>query len=120
VRYRVISNEPVYYREDSKVFEILTIFRQELSAITGAVIDNHRLYENKCEIGYTLPKSISSKFMCKKLQLSVFGRNLFYIYKAMPDYDVESSVGTNWTNQAQIGGSTAPMRSFGISLRASF
>jgi TonB-linked SusC/RagA family outer membrane protein len=89
---------------------------------TGEVSIFDKTYVKAREIafGYTLPKSISSKFMCKRLQLSVFGRNLFYIYKAMPDYDVESSVGTNWTNQAQIGGSTAPMRSFGISLRASF
>ncbi|MDR1594911.1 MAG: SusC/RagA family TonB-linked outer membrane protein [Prevotellaceae bacterium] len=85
-----------------------------------SIFDKTYVKVREIAIGYTLPKSISSKFMCKRLQLSVFGRNLFYIYKAMPDYDVESSVGTSWTNQAQIGGSTAPMRSFGISLRASF
>jgi TonB-linked SusC/RagA family outer membrane protein len=85
-----------------------------------AIFDKTYVKMRELAVGYTLPKSVSSKFGCKKLQLSVFGRNLFYIYKAMPDWDVESSIGTNWTNQAQIGGSAAPMRSFGFSLRASF
>jgi TonB-linked SusC/RagA family outer membrane protein len=85
-----------------------------------AIFDKTYVKMRELAIGYTLPQSISSKFMCKKLQLSIFGRNLFYIYKAMPDWDVESSIGTNWTSQAQIGGSAAPVRSFGFSLRASF
>jgi TonB-linked SusC/RagA family outer membrane protein len=85
-----------------------------------AIFDKTYVKMRELAFGYTLPQSVSSKFGCKKLQLSVFGRNLFYIYKAMPDWDAESSVGTNWTSQAQIGGSTAPTRSFGFSLRASF
>jgi TonB-linked SusC/RagA family outer membrane protein len=85
-----------------------------------SIFDKTYVKMRELALGYTLPQSVSSKFGCKKLQLSVFGRNLFYIYKAMPDWDVESSIGTNWTNQAQIGGSAAPMRSFGFSLRANF
>ncbi|MDR1980975.1 MAG: TonB-dependent receptor, partial [Tannerellaceae bacterium] len=85
-----------------------------------SIFDKTYVKMRELAFGYTFPKSISSKFLCNNLQLSVFARNLFYIYKAMPDYDAESSIGTNWTNQAQIGGSTAPTRSFGFSLRASF
>ncbi|MDR2773379.1 MAG: SusC/RagA family TonB-linked outer membrane protein, partial [Tannerella sp.] len=85
-----------------------------------AIFDKTYVKMRELAFGYTLPQSVSSKLGCRKLQLSVFGRNLFYIYKAMPDWDVESSIGTNWTNQAQIGGSAAPMRSFGFSLRANF
>jgi hypothetical protein len=85
-----------------------------------AIFDKTYVKMRELAIGYTLPKSITTKFYCNNLQLSVFGRNLFYIYKAMPDWDAESSIGTGWTNQAQIGGSAAPMRSFGFSLRASF
>jgi TonB-linked SusC/RagA family outer membrane protein len=85
-----------------------------------AIFDKTYVKVRELALGYTLPQSVSSKFGCKKLQLSVFGRNLFYIYKAMPDWDAESSVGTSWTNQAQIGGSAASTRSFGLSLRANF
>jgi TonB-linked SusC/RagA family outer membrane protein len=71
-------------------------------------------------IGYNFPKKLVSKITAKHIQLSFFMRNLFYIYKAMPNWDVESSVGTSWTNQSVAGGSTAPNRSWGINLRVGF
>ena len=61
-----------------------------------------------------------SKLGLGRLSVSVFGRNLFYFYKARKNYDAESSVGTSWTNQATVGSSTTATRSFGVSLRASF
>lgn len=54
------------------------------------------------------------------LTFSVFGRNLFYFYKALKNYDAESSVGTSWSSQAIVGNSTAATRSFGVAIRASF
>lgn len=87
---------------------------------------SHSLFKNsylKCReltFGYTLPSKITEKFACKSLQLSVFGRNLFYIYKNMPIFDAEATDATNWVGQAQIGGSAATTRSFGLMLRASF
>jgi TonB-linked SusC/RagA family outer membrane protein len=71
-------------------------------------------------LGYTVPKNIAAKLYCKNLSVSLFARNLFYLFKDMPDWDVESSIGTSWTNRAYIGGSTAPNRSYGLTLRASF
>ncbi|MCI5580552.1 MAG: SusC/RagA family TonB-linked outer membrane protein [Phocaeicola plebeius] len=71
-------------------------------------------------IGYNFPKSITEKFHCKSLQLSVYGRNLFYFYKNLPIFDAEATDGTSWVSQSWIGGSTATTRSFGFSLRASF
>jgi TonB-linked SusC/RagA family outer membrane protein len=85
-----------------------------------AVVKKDYIKFRELALGYTIPQRLTSKFNCRNLQVSLFARNLFYIYKAMPDWDVESSIGTNWKNQAQIGGSTAPQRSFGITLRSSF
>ena len=48
------------------------------------------------------------------------GAKIFYFYKALKNYDAESSVGTSWANQATVGSSTTATRSFGVSLRASF
>lgn len=87
---------------------------------------SHGLFKNsyvklrELTIGYNFPKSITEKFHCKSLQLSVFGRNLFYLYKNLPIFDAEATDGTSWISQAYIGGSTATTRSFGVSLRASF
>lgn len=88
--------------------------------------DGHGIFDNtyvKCRelaISYAVPKSILSKFACKSLQLSVFGRNLFYVYKNLPGFDAEATDGTTWITQAKTGGSTATTRSVGVSLRASF
>ena len=65
-------------------------------------------------------EKLISKLGMTRLSVSVFGRNLFYFYKALKNYDAESSVGTSWASQAVVGGSTTATRNFGVSLRASF
>lgn len=85
-----------------------------------SIFNNTYVKVRELSIGYSFPKSIISKFHCKKLQLSVYGRNLFYIYKRLPEFDAEATDGTNWMEQTWIGGSTATTRSYGVSLRASF
>jgi len=71
-------------------------------------------------LAYTLPQSISRKFACQRLQISVFGRNLLYFHKSLKEWDAETADGMNWIYQSIVGGSTATTRSFGVSLRASF
>lgn len=71
-------------------------------------------------LAYILPASITQKFACKRLTVSLYGRNLFYFYKGIKDMDAEAADGTNWIYQSIIGGSTATTRTFGFSLRASF
>jgi len=85
-----------------------------------SVFDNTYVKLRELSIGYNLPTSLLSKFACKSLQVSLYGRNLFYLYKRMPSFDAEASDATNWAEQARFNGSTATTRSFGISLRASF
>jgi hypothetical protein len=87
---------------------------------SNSVFDNSYLKFRELNIGYRLPASVSSKFGCKNLSLSVFARNLCYLYKNMPILDAEATDGTNWVSQTQIGGSTATTRTFGVSLRANF
>lgn len=86
----------------------------------NAIQDNSYIKMRELSLGYSLPKTIVSKFGCKNLMISVYGRNLFYFYKSLKELDAECTDGTTWITQAQIGGSTATARSFGFSLRASF
>jgi hypothetical protein len=71
-------------------------------------------------LAYTLPQALTKKFACNNLTISGFVRNPFYIYRSLKLFDSETTDATNWIYQAQIGGSTASARSFGLSLRASF
>lgn len=93
---------------------------------TDVTYYSHSIFDNtyvKCRelsLSYNLPQSLLSKVKCKSLQLSVFGRNLFYLYKNLPIFDAEAADGTSWITQTEIGGSSATTRSIGVSLRASF
>lgn len=72
-------------------------------------------------IGYSLPTNIISKIGAKKLQLSVFGRNLFYLYRTLKDLDAEqTTAGSRWTQTLTNVGTNPSTRSFGVMLRASF
>jgi hypothetical protein len=72
-------------------------------------------------LSYTLPQSISSKIKANKLQLSVFGRNLFYLYRTIKDMDAEQlTSGLTWDSSLNNAGSQPSTRSFGVSLRAGF
>lgn len=84
------------------------------------VFDNSYVKVREISFGYNLPSALLSKFLCKSMQVSVYTRNPFYIYKNMPAFDAEAADGTTWITQASIGGSTATTRSFGVTLRASF
>ncbi|WP_297909854.1 SusC/RagA family TonB-linked outer membrane protein [uncultured Parabacteroides sp.] len=85
-----------------------------------AIQKNSYIKCREISLGYTLPTSLTKKFACKRLQLSAFVRNPFYVYRTLKLFDAETSDGTNWIYQAQIGGSTASSRTYGFSLRASF
>ena len=85
-----------------------------------SVFDNSYVKLRELTIGYQFPEKLISKLGMTRLSVSVFGRNLFYFYKALKNYDAESSVGTSWASQAVVVGSTTATRNFGVSLRASF
>ena len=85
-----------------------------------SVFGNSYVKLRELTIGYQFPEKLISKLGMTRLSVSVFGRNLFYFYKALKNYDAESSVGTSWASQAVVGGSTTATRNFGVSLRASF
>lgn len=85
-----------------------------------SVFDNTYVKCRELSLGYNLPATLLSKIKCKSMSVSVYGRNLFYLYKRLPMLDAEATDGTSWISQTNIGGSTATTRSIGLSLRASF
>lgn len=88
----------------------------------NAVYDNSYIKFREVSFSYNLPKKVSSKVRMQNIQLALIGRNLFYIYKTLPQgMDPEAGVGTIWLNQmTDNGGTAAPTRSYGVSLRAQF
>lgn len=85
-----------------------------------AVQKNSYVKCREISLAYTLPQKWTKKFACNMLTVSAYARNPFYIYRSLKQFDSETTDGTNWIYQAQVGGSTASARTFGVSLRASF
>ncbi|MDP4209043.1 MAG: SusC/RagA family TonB-linked outer membrane protein [Bacteroidota bacterium] len=85
-----------------------------------AVFDNSYIKVREIAINYNLPKKLVSKMGLQNLQVSLMGRNLFYIWKTLENLDPETGVGSNWMYQGIDQGSSAPTRTFGAALRMSF
>jgi len=70
---------------------------------------------------FNMPTSVASKLHASRLQLSVFGRNLFYIYRTIKNMDAEQlSTGSSWGSRVNNAGTNPSSRTFGVMLRASF
>ncbi|UII25425.1 TonB-dependent receptor [Fulvivirga maritima] len=86
-----------------------------------AVMDNSFVKLRQASLTYNLPVNISDKVGLRDVQISLVGRNLFYIWKNTPDnWDPEAAIGDSWQAQAMDNAAAAPTRSYGIVLRAKF
>jgi TonB-linked SusC/RagA family outer membrane protein len=84
------------------------------------LFDNSYMKCREISLTYRLPVTLTQKFGCRHLSVSVFGRNLFYVFKNLQDFDAESATSTSWTGTGSIENTTAATRTIGLSLRASF
>lgn len=83
--------------------------------------ENNYVKLRELSIAYTLPTSIVSRIGAKKIQFSVFGRNLLYLYRTLKDIDAEQTVaGSRWWQTLTNVGTNPSTRNFGVMLRASF
>ena len=85
------------------------------------VQENTYVKMREISIGYNFGSKIASKLGANKLRLSVFGRNLFYLYRTIKDIDAEQTVaGSRWYQNVSNVGTNPSSRTFGLMLRASF
>ncbi len=75
---------------------------------------------------YSFPTPVLTKLHATNLTLSIFGRNLFYIYRTIKDADAEQfTSGSGWGYQngnttSNLGNTNPSSRSYGVMLRANF
>ncbi len=83
--------------------------------------ENSYVKVRELSFGYSLPDFITSKVGARNLTLSVFGRNLFYIYRTIKEIDPEqSTAGSRWSQNVNNVGTNPSSRTLGVMLRASF
>lgn len=72
-------------------------------------------------LGYTLPNQLSKKLGASNVNISVFGRNLFFFYRNIKDLDPEVLTGgSRWTQTLTSAGTNPATRTMGVMLRAKF
>ncbi len=82
---------------------------------------NNYIKMREISLAYTLPAKISSKVWAKRVTVSVFARNPFYLYRTIKDMDAEQlTTGNVWFNNLNNAGSQPSTRSFGAMIRANF
>lgn len=55
VEYQVCSRNLLYRRDRGGVYQEVDVFQRRLSRLTGELLEERRLYHNRCRIGYPLP-----------------------------------------------------------------
>ncbi|MDR2120152.1 MAG: SusC/RagA family TonB-linked outer membrane protein [Tannerella sp.] len=123
----IVDKDGSKYSEVSKVVPSSNYYTAMYNSWGGGGDYVEDMYDNsymKCRelsVGYFVPRLITEKFGCTNMSVSLFGRNLFYVFKNLKNFDAEaSSISTRWLSSGDLGGTTAATRSVGISLRASF
>jgi len=82
-----------------------------------------RLYKNdyikfrELALMYTVPQQFANRLKLQKLTLSLVARNLFYLYKTMPNIDAESLLGND---QFEEYTALPQLRSYGFKIDVSF
>jgi TonB-linked SusC/RagA family outer membrane protein len=80
---------------------------------------NSYIKMREISLAYSLPTRLTEKVGFKRIQLSVFGRNLFYLYRTIKNMDAEQTVaGSRWFQSVTNAGTNPSTRTFGVMLRA--
>jgi len=85
------------------------------------IVKNSYWKMREVSLTYNLPLSIAKKIKANKLQVSIFGRNLFYLYRTIKNMDAEQlTAGLQWNSSLTDAGTNFATRTFGASIKASF
>jgi len=132
-----VSTESLEYREDGILVDAVvssgdtyvpnttTISAQDywgsVSGIASAYMfkqTNIRLRE--FVLAYNLPASVLNNLPIQSASIGLVGRNLFFIYKDIPDVDPEASLGTGNSGQGIISYNLPTPRSIGFNINVKF
>lgn len=83
--------------------------------------ENNYVKMREVSLSYNLPKSVVGKLGMNNIQVSAFGRNLFFVYRTLKHMDPEQlTAGSRWFQQINNAGTNPATRTIGGSLRFSF
>ncbi|MCQ0110464.1 SusC/RagA family TonB-linked outer membrane protein [Zhouia amylolytica] len=84
------------------------------------VKENTYFKMRELSLKYQIPREAAEKIGFQNIQLSVFGRNLFYLYRTLDHLDAEqTTAGSRWFQSVNNLGTNPSTRTFGMMIRAS-
>ena len=108
----IIIPSYLYYR--SFISDMSEYFQSD------ALYKNDYIKLREISIGYTLPKRWSETVKMQKITVSFIARNLFYLYKTLPNVDAESILGTKGQNTFHEQSFLPTIRTYGFGVNVSF
>lgn len=85
------------------------------------IVKNSFVKLREVSLGYRVPANIGKKIGMRNLHFSVFGRNLFYLYRTIKDMDAEQlTAGSRWAQTVSNAGTNPSSRTVGLMVRSSF
>jgi hypothetical protein len=100
------------------IYRFYNIWAKEIGTENICDATSARLRE--ASIGYSLPKKFLSKIRLTDVQVSVYGRNLFFLYNAMNDVDPESGYSSGNTGGGLEHNAIPSTRSIGFNIKVNF
>jgi iron complex outermembrane receptor protein len=108
----IIANSQAYYQsflsDNSVAWQPDQIYRNDYIKV------------REISLGYTLPKKVSDMLRVQKVTIQANARNLFYLYKSIPNVDAESTLGTSGENSYREQSFYPSVRSYGFGVNVSF
>ncbi len=84
------------------------------------IYDQTNIRLRELSLSYNLPKSLFANNFIQDVSISLVGRNLFFLYKEMDNFDPESSYSTSNFAQGMLFYNMPTARSFGFNLNIKF
>ncbi|WP_116127740.1 SusC/RagA family TonB-linked outer membrane protein [Lewinella sp. IMCC34183] len=85
------------------------------------VNENNWVKVRELALGFNFPTSWISGIGMQNANLSIFGRNIFFIYRSIKDLDPEQTVASSrWYHNINNAGNNPSFRSFGLQFKTNF
>ncbi|PPK87759.1 TonB-linked SusC/RagA family outer membrane protein [Neolewinella xylanilytica] len=83
--------------------------------------ENNWVKVRELALGFNLPTTWLSGVGMQNANISVYGRNIFFIYRSIKDLDPEqTTAGSRWYQNINNAGNNPSFRSFGVQFKTSF
>ena len=108
----IIASSTAYYQ--SFLSDMSDAFQPD------ALYRNDYIKLREVSVSYILPTKWTSRIALQKVTLQLVARNLFYLYKSLPNLDAESALGTSGQNAYHESSFYPTSRTYGFGLVVSF